>query len=69
MAYAKKDLISTKDLSKEDILDFLNDAKKFKKINLQNVKKLDFLRGVTSINAFLKTRQGRGRVLRSPLKG
>lgn len=54
MAYAKKDLISTKDLSKEDILDFLNDAKKFKKINLQNVKKLDFLRGVTSINAFFE---------------
>ncbi len=54
MAYAKKDLISTKDIAESDILALLDLAAHFKRLNRQNVKKRDFLRGVTSINAFFE---------------
>lgn len=52
--YKKKDLISTFDLSKEQILYFLQTAKKFKELNKQNIKKSDILRGKTIINAFFE---------------
>lgn len=52
--YKEKDLLSTFDLSKEQILFFLETAKKFKKLNKQNIKKSDTLRGKTIINAFFE---------------
>ena len=39
MAYSKKDLISTKDLTTEDIYQILSLAKDYKNLNLQNEKK------------------------------
>lgn len=54
MTYTKKDLISTKELSADDIFSFLNLAKEYKRLNLQNVKKDPFLKGVTIINAFFE---------------
>ncbi|RAZ46644.1 aspartate carbamoyltransferase catalytic subunit [Campylobacter hyointestinalis] len=54
MTYTKKDLISTKDLSKEDIFSFLNLAKHYKALNLEKVKKDPILKGVTVVNAFFE---------------
>lgn len=52
MCYKHKDLIGTRELSKEEILYFLEAAKEFKELNLSQVKKNDYLRGKTTINAF-----------------
>lgn len=52
MTYKNKDLISTKDLSKEEIVYFLDMAKEFKELNNSNIKKADYLRGKTVVNAF-----------------
>ncbi|WP_107698309.1 aspartate carbamoyltransferase catalytic subunit [Campylobacter concisus] len=52
MGYKHKDLIGTRELSKEEILYFLDAAKEFKELNLSQVKKNDYLRGKTTINAF-----------------
>lgn len=52
MGYKHKDLIGTRELSKEEILCFLEAAKEFKELNLSQVKKNDYLRGKTTINAF-----------------
>lgn len=52
MGYKHKDLIGTRELSKEEILYFLEAAKEFKGLNLSQVKKNDYLRGKTTINAF-----------------
>ena len=52
MGYKQKDLIGTRELSKEEILYFLEAAKEFKELNLSQVKKNDYLRGKTTINAF-----------------
>lgn len=52
MGYKYKDLIGTRELSKEEILYFLEAAKEFKELNLSQVKKNDYLRGKTTINAF-----------------
>lgn len=52
MGYKHKDLIGTRELSKEEILYFLETAKEFKELNLSQVKKNDYLRGKTTINAF-----------------
>ena len=52
MGYKHKDLIGTRELSKEEILYFLEVAKEFKELNLSQVKKNDYLRGKTTINAF-----------------
>ena len=52
MGYKNKDLIGTRELSKEEILYFLEAAKEFKELNLSQVKKNDYLRGKTTINAF-----------------
>ena len=52
MGYKHKDLIGTRELSKEEILYFLEAAKEFKELNLSQVKKNDYLRGKTKINAF-----------------
>ena len=52
MGYKHKDLIGTRELSKEEILYFLEAAKEFKELNLSQVKKNDYLRGKTTINAF-----------------
>lgn len=54
MAYKLKDLISTKNLSKDDIWDFLHLAQKFKELNKSPIKKSDSLRGKTTINAFFE---------------
>ena len=52
MGYKHKDLIGTRELSMEEILYFLEAAKEFKELNLSQVKKNDYLRGKTTINAF-----------------
>ena len=52
MGYKHKDLIGTRELSKEEILYFLEATKEFKELNLSQVKKNDYLRGKTTINAF-----------------
>ncbi len=52
MGYKHKDLIGTRELSKEEILYFLEAAKEFKELNLSQVKKNGYLRGKTTINAF-----------------
>ena len=51
MGYKHKDLIGTRELSKEEILYFLEAAKEFKELNLSQVKKNDYLSGKTTINA------------------
>lgn len=50
----KKDLISTENLSKSEILDLIKSAKEFKKLNKTAVKKVDLLKGVSVINAFFE---------------
>ena len=45
-------MIGTRELSKEEILYFLEAAREFKELNLSQVKKNDYLRGKTTINAF-----------------
>ena len=55
MGYKHKDLIGTRELSKEEILYFLEAAKEFKELNLSQVKKNDYLRGKTTINAFYES--------------
>ena len=52
MGYKHKDLIGTRELSKEEILYFLEAAKEFKELNLSQVQKNHYLRGKTTINAF-----------------
>ncbi|MBE3609961.1 aspartate carbamoyltransferase catalytic subunit [Campylobacter californiensis] len=52
MSYKRKDLLGTIDLSTDEILYFLDAAKEFKNLNLQDIKKIDYLRGKTTINAF-----------------
>lgn len=52
MSYNKKDLISINDLSKSDILYFIETAEEFKKIFLKDIKKVPTLRGKTIINLF-----------------
>lgn len=54
MSYNHKDLLGTKHLSREEILYFLQEAKKWKELNKQNIKKADSLRGKTVINAFFE---------------
>ncbi|NLK66888.1 MAG: aspartate carbamoyltransferase catalytic subunit [Campylobacteraceae bacterium] len=54
MSYKHKDLLGTKDLTKEEILFFLDSADKFKELNNQSLKKADDLRGKTVINAFFE---------------
>lgn len=50
--YKRKDLLGLKDLSKEEILYFLNATKECKSLNNSDVKKNKFLHGQTVINAF-----------------
>lgn len=52
MAYKHKDLLGLQGASKDEILFFLEKAKKFKTLNNQDIKKTDSLRGKTVINAF-----------------
>lgn len=54
MTYKHKDLIGLRDLTKDEILYFLDSAVKFKELNLSNIKKSDALRGKTVINAFFE---------------
>lgn len=54
MTYKHKDLLGLRDLSKDEILYFLDSAVKFKELNLKSVKKSDALRGKTVINAFFE---------------
>lgn len=52
MTYTKKDLISTKDLSVEEIDFILNQAMAFREINQRDNKKVPTLKGRTIINLF-----------------
>ena len=54
MNFSRKDLLSTKDLTKEEILSILDTAETFFELNRKNVKKADTLRGKTVINLFLE---------------
>lgn len=50
--YKHKDLIGLRELSVDEILHFIDYAKEFKELNSKDVKKCDYLRGKTTINAF-----------------
>lgn len=52
--YKRKDLLGLKDLSKEEIMCFLDAAKEFKDLNSSDVKKNRYLHGQTVINAFFE---------------
>ncbi|CZE47320.1 aspartate carbamoyltransferase catalytic subunit [Campylobacter geochelonis] len=54
MSYKHKDLLGTRELSRDEILFFLDSAKEFKNLNNQSIKKSDNLRGKTVINAFFE---------------
>ncbi|NLY03681.1 MAG: aspartate carbamoyltransferase catalytic subunit [Campylobacter sp.] len=54
MSYKHKDLIGLRQASKDEILYILERADEFKKLNLKSVKKADYLRGKTVINAFFE---------------
>ena len=54
MSYQQKDLLGLRDLSKEEMLFFIELAKKYKKLNKEPIKKSDILRGKTVINAFFE---------------
>lgn len=52
--YKHKDLVGLKDLSKQEILYFLDTANEFKNLNNSEVKKNRYLHGKTVINAFFE---------------
>ncbi len=52
--YKKKDLLGLRDLSKKEILYFLNSAQQFKNLNNSEIKKDKLLHGKTVINAFFE---------------
>ena len=52
MVYQHKDLVGLKDLTKEEILYFLETAQEFKNLNNGEIKKSSLLSGKTIINAF-----------------
>ncbi len=52
MIYKHKDLLGLRELKKEEILYFLDAAQEFKALNNGDIKKNDFLKGKTVINAF-----------------
>lgn len=52
--YNKKDLIGLRELSKEEILYFLDSAQQFKDLNNSEIKKDKLLHGKTVINAFFE---------------
>lgn len=54
MAYKHKDLVGLKELTKDEILYFLDAAHEFKKLNQDPIKKADYLKGKTVINAFFE---------------
>ncbi|WP_033916767.1 aspartate carbamoyltransferase catalytic subunit [Campylobacter sputorum] len=54
MTYTQKDLISTQNLTKEDIFSFLSLADKFKNLNKKPNKKDNLLVGKTVINVFFE---------------
>ncbi|CAD7288581.1 Aspartate carbamoyltransferase [Campylobacter majalis] len=54
MGYKHKDLLGLSGLSKAEILHFLDCADEFKALNNQEIKKSDYLRGKTTINAFFE---------------
>ncbi|PHO15167.1 aspartate carbamoyltransferase catalytic subunit [Malaciobacter marinus] len=54
MVYNKKDLIGLRELSKEEILYFLDSAQQFKDLNNSEIKKDKLLHGKTVINAFFE---------------
>jgi len=54
MSYTKKDLITTANLSKDEIFYFIDLAKEFKALNNSEIKKAKSLYGKTTINAFFE---------------
>lgn len=54
MTYDKKDFISTRDLTREQIDYILNQAMTFREINQREVKKVPTLRGRTIVNLFFE---------------
>lgn len=54
MSYTKKDFISTKDLSENDIFYILDQALSFREVNKREIKKVPTLKGRTVINLFFE---------------
>lgn len=54
MIFNRKDLISTRDLSKDEILFILDQAEKFKEISKRDIKKVPTLKGKTVVNLFFE---------------
>ena len=69
MGYKHKDLIGTRELSKEEILYFLEAAKEFKELNLSQVKKMTTFVERPRSTHFMKTRQELEHPLRSQQRG
>lgn len=53
-AWNRKDLISTYDLTKEEIITILDTASEFKKVSQRRIKKVPALRGKTVVNLFVE---------------
>jgi aspartate carbamoyltransferase catalytic subunit len=54
MSFKRKDLLGMRDLTKEEIMFFLDTAESFKEINNRDIKKVPSLKGRTVINAFFE---------------
>lgn len=54
MSFNRKDFVSTRDLSAEEIMTILNHAETFREINQRDVKKVPTLKGKTIVNAFFE---------------
>lgn len=54
MSFQRKDLVGTRDLSRDEILFILENAEKFKEINSRDVKKVPTLKGKTVANLFFE---------------
>lgn len=54
MSFQRKDLVGTRDLSRDEILFILEHAEKFKEINSRDVKKVPTLKGKTIVNLFFE---------------
>ena len=54
MSFQRKDLVGTRDLSRDEILFILENAEKFKEINSRDVKKVPTLKGKTIVNLFFE---------------
>jgi len=66
MVLSTKNILGTKELTKDDIQKILDTADSFKEISTRAIKKVPALRGKTIINLFLSPALAQGLHLRLP---